>query len=55
MTTQSQNSQILSYLQSGGKLTAIDALHRFNCLRLSGRINEKESEKNCFVQSSKLN
>jgi len=43
-TSQSQNSQILSFLQSGGKLTAISALHKFNCLRLSGRIKNLRDE-----------
>ena len=33
-----QNKEILSYLLKGGKLTAIDALHKFNTLRLSARI-----------------
>jgi hypothetical protein len=34
----SQNKQILSYLQKGGKITPLEALNKFGCLRLSGRI-----------------
>jgi len=42
--TQSQNKLILEHLQAGNKVTAIDALHRFNCLRLSGRINDLRNQ-----------
>jgi hypothetical protein len=35
----SQNEQIRAHLESGKTLTALDALQRFNCLRLSGRIH----------------
>ena len=34
----SQNTQILSYLQQGKKLTPITALNKFGCFRLSARI-----------------
>ena len=34
----SQNNQIKQHLQSGKTLTALQALRKFNCLRLSGRI-----------------
>jgi hypothetical protein len=34
----SQNSEILCYLKSGQRLTPLEALRRFGCLRLSGRI-----------------
>ena len=34
----SQNERILAYLQSGKTLTPLQALDRFNCLRLGGRI-----------------
>lgn len=34
----SQNTQILSYLQQGKKLTPLTALNKFNCFRLSARI-----------------
>jgi hypothetical protein len=34
----SQEEQILAYLKSGKRLTAIEALQKFNCWRLSARI-----------------
>jgi len=34
---QSQENQILSYLQSGRSLTAMDALVKFGCWRLAAR------------------
>ena len=37
-TSQSQNKQILAYLQAGNALTAIDALRSFGCFRLTSRI-----------------
>lgn len=37
-TSQSQNKQILAYLQAGNALTAIDALRLFGCFRLTSRI-----------------
>jgi hypothetical protein len=37
-TNPSQEEQIRRYLCSGKKLTAIDALNRFNCFRLAARI-----------------
>ena len=39
MTTQTQEQQILDYLESGLSLTAYGALTKFGCLRLSGRIH----------------
>jgi hypothetical protein len=39
-TTASQRDQILDYLKQGYELTPLDALVRFKCLRLSGRILE---------------
>jgi hypothetical protein len=44
MKTESQKQQILDYLKSGKKLTAIDALHKFNCWRLSARIMNLRDE-----------
>lgn len=35
----SQNKRILKYLLTGKRLTSIEALKLFNCLRLSARIN----------------
>jgi len=34
----SQEKQILHYLKAGHKLTPLEALKRFGCLRLSGRV-----------------
>ncbi len=36
--SQSQNKKILQYLKEGKPLTPIDALQKFGCFRLSGRI-----------------
>ncbi len=40
----SQNEQIKNHLQSGKTLTALQALRKFNCLRLSGRIYDLTHE-----------
>jgi hypothetical protein len=40
----SQNAQILAYLQSGKKLTPIEALQKFGTLRLSARVNDLRNE-----------
>lgn len=40
MTAKSQTSRILQYLLKGGKLTALDALRKFNCFRLASRVND---------------
>lgn len=34
----SQTDQILNYLQAGNVLTSLEALRKFNCLRLGARI-----------------
>ena len=36
----SQNDLIAEYLKQGNTLTPIDALNRFGCFRLSGRIHD---------------
>ena len=36
--TESQTKRILNFLLSGGKLTAISALKKFQCFRLASRI-----------------
>lgn len=36
--TQSQNSQILAWLKRGRTITPLEALQKFGCLRLGGRI-----------------
>ncbi len=38
MNKESQNKQILSALENGQRLTAIDILYQFQSLRASGRI-----------------
>ena len=43
MKTESQEKQILEALQKGQSLTQIQALNRFNCLRLSSRIHRLKS------------
>lgn len=35
-----QNQQILEHLQSGRTITQLDALNKYGCMRLSGRIFE---------------
>jgi hypothetical protein len=35
---ESQNKQIRKHLESGKPLTALEALYKFGCFRLSGRI-----------------
>lgn len=38
MDIKTQEEKILSWLERGKKITALDALKRFKCLRLSARI-----------------
>jgi len=40
----SQNKQIADYLNKGKKLTPIDALNKFGCLRLAARIADLRNE-----------
>ncbi len=39
-SSENQRKKILDYLQSGKSLTALDALQKFGCFRLSARIHE---------------
>jgi hypothetical protein len=41
--TESQNTQILTALINGRKITPLDALDWFGCFRLSARISELKS------------
>jgi hypothetical protein len=41
---EAQNKRIRQYLESGKKLTPLDALHAFNCFRLSARVNDLKHE-----------
>jgi len=43
-TKKSQNERIKDYLQSGKKLTPLQALEKFGCFRLSGRINDLRND-----------
>lgn len=36
----SQNEQILQHLKRGRKITPLDALNKFGCLRLAARISD---------------
>ena len=38
----SQNAMILNFLESGGSLTPIEALEKFQCFRLAARMNDLE-------------
>jgi hypothetical protein len=40
----SQNKQIADYLNTGKKLTPIDALNKFGCFRLAARIADLRNE-----------
>ena len=40
----SQLSQIRAHLKKGRKLTAIDALKKFNCFRLAARVESLRQE-----------
>lgn len=40
LSTKGQNYRILEFLQKGGKITSLEALNLFGCLRLSGRIKD---------------
>lgn len=42
--SQSQKKEILAYLKSGKRLTQMDALYKFQCMRLAARISELRDE-----------
>jgi len=44
MKTESQNKQILNFLELGRTLTAYDALVKFGCMRLASRINDLRNQ-----------
>ena len=55
-STENQRKKILNYLQSGKGLTALDALQKFGCFRLSARIHELKKSypiQSQFVQRGK--
>lgn len=39
-TSQTQNQQILAYLEAGNTLTGLEALRLFGCFRLPSRIHD---------------
>ena len=39
-STESQNKRILDYLMKGNRLTSLEALTRFGCMRLDSRISD---------------
>ena len=39
-TSESQNRQILAYLKNGGRITSLEALKMFGCMRLASRISD---------------
>lgn len=43
-TSASQKEAILAYLQSGARLTPLEALERFKCMRLGSRIYDLKKE-----------
>ena len=38
--TESQRTQILDWMLKGHRITGLEALHRFRCMRLGARIHE---------------
>ena len=46
----SQNERILAWLQRGKSITAIEALNKFDCFRLSARIKDL---RDCGIKISK--
>jgi hypothetical protein len=49
-----QNEQILSYLEKGKSLTALDALKQFGCFRLAARIADLKQMGKHIVSSRKV-
>ena len=41
-SSESQNKRILDYLMKGNRLTSLEALTRFGCMRLASRIKKKK-------------
>lgn len=48
-SSNTQRERILSHLQSGKTITAIEALEQFGCFRLSARIKELKNMGYCIV------
>lgn len=47
-SSESQNAQILAWLENGNKITALDALKHFSCFRLASRIHDLR-ERGCDI------
>lgn len=39
-TSESQSNRIYQYLVDGNRITSLEALHRFGCMRLASRISD---------------
>lgn len=50
-----QNQKILAYLRKGKSLTAIQALHKFQCFRLASRIAEIREHREVKSETVKRN
>lgn len=42
--SQSQSKRILAYMKNGGRITSLEALNKFGCLRLSARIYDLKKQ-----------
>lgn len=54
MQVKSQNAMIKRYLLDGNSLTALDALVKFGCLRLSARIYDLRYRYNLLIDSREI-
>lgn len=50
----SQNNLIRAHLESGQSITALEALRRFGCLRLSGRIHDLRHDHELPIQAERI-
>lgn len=46
----SQSAKILAHLQGGGRITALEALNKFGCLRLASRISDLRKDNDICSQ-----
>ena len=51
METESQEKQIIEYLQSGRSLTAYQALVKFGCFRLASRVHRLKTRDGYEIKS----
>ena len=53
--SESQNKQILDYLEIGNKITSLEALNNFGCFRLSSRIFDlRQKGHNIITEKKKV-